>query len=101
MRSFITFAFIGILANLTGCNEFVATNEPVTAIDVVGDPSDPVADSMEPADILGSAMPDPDDSETLSDLRPQDEPSIQAGESVKPLPAPARQAVINSGSLKK
>ncbi|WP_010582419.1 hypothetical protein [Schlesneria paludicola] len=98
MRPFVQFALAAILVSTSGCNEFVTTSEPVTAIDVVGDPNDPVPDSMEPADILGSALPAPDDSEALTDNKSDDSPT---GENEDQLSASDRDAIAKPVSLKK
>ena len=100
MRTLRRLVFAGMLASFAGCNEFVATSESVTSLDVVGDPSDPIPDSMEPADILGSALPASDDSESLTDLRPQAAPpASQAGVPDEQQP-PSGNGVAKPVSLK-
>lgn len=56
MRQAIWTGMTGILLAVTGCDEFVTTDKPApaTSVDVVGDPSDPVADSTEESDILAA-----------------------------------------------
>lgn len=56
MRGSIWAMLIGSIVTLTGCDEFMTTDKPAPAsvVDVVGDPSDPVADSTEPSEILGA-----------------------------------------------
>ncbi len=67
MRARLCVLWLTGLSLLSGCGEFVRTDERTTAIDVVGEPSDNTPNTMEPADILGSALPAPDDSESLTD----------------------------------
>lgn len=98
MRTFANLVFAAILIGASGCNEFVSTGEPVTAIDVVGDPTDPVADSMEPADILGSAIPASDESETLTDNKSD---ALPASEGDNQLTTPDRDSIAKPVSLKK
>jgi len=98
MRPFVGFVLAAILLGVSGCNEFVTTSEPVAALDLVGDPSDPVPDSMEPADILGSALPAPDDSEVLTDKKSDATPTA---EDENQLSTSDRPATAKPVSLKK
>lgn len=66
MRFWNVLLLIVSIGSLAGCNEFVSTQQQVTALDVVGEPNDPVPDSKEPADILGSAIGFPDESESVT-----------------------------------
>ena len=62
---------------VTGCSEFMTseTAAPNTVVDVVGDPSDPVADSTEPSEILGA-----DDSTSIQIIAEADSDPVK-GES--------------------
>ena len=82
----------GSLGSFAGCSEFVSTGERTTASDVVGEPSDPTTESLGKADILGSALPMPDDAESVTDstaepLQPKpfpDEPGTPADSTDEP-----------------
>ena len=50
---------LGLMVCL-GCNEVISTTGQPIAIDVVGDPSDPVSESTEQPDIVGFTVPSPE-----------------------------------------
>lgn len=56
MRGSIWVTLVASVVALTGCSEFITTDKPAptSVVDVVGDPSDPVAESTEQSDILGA-----------------------------------------------
>jgi hypothetical protein len=63
---------------LTGCSEFIKSDERTTStsIDVVGEPADPAADSMRQADILGSA----DDSDSVANAKSEPDKIIRSAQ---------------------
>lgn len=87
---------------VTGCNEAVSTPGQTTAIDVVGDPADPVAESTEQPDIVGFSVPSPDlgpatdDPVNVSIKLPsaEDEPSIGADRTPEVSRGPANGKAI-------
>jgi hypothetical protein len=115
MRKLFWVILAGNLGSLAGCSEFVAPGERATAIDVVGEPTDPTTESMGKPDILGSAPWMADDSESLTDsmaepLKPQpfpdeaddpvdgaDEPDVNGGNgTAKPVSLKTKKLDSNS-----
>lgn len=60
MRICLLSAFALGLFACVGCSEFVSTPEQASKVDVVGDPADLTTDSSEQEDIVGFAVPSPD-----------------------------------------
>ena len=67
MRIHLWICLAGTLGSLCGCGEFISTGERTSAVDVVGEPTDPVPESMEQSEILGSSL------QSLPSLNDEDE----------------------------
>ena|GEM_PF-2956924 len=74
MQTFFRILIAGTLGGLVGCSEFIGpverTSNTNTAIDVVGEPTDPTNDSTKTADILGAATTIPDGTGSIVDSIP-------------------------------
>lgn len=69
MRGLCLVVLVVVLGGTVGCNEIVSTTgERATLIDVVGEPSDPTPDSMQPADIVGAEQTAREEGNSVADL---------------------------------
>ncbi len=106
MREFFWIVLAGSLGSLAGCSEFVAPGERTSVIDVVGEPSDPTPDSMTRADILGSAVPMPDEADSITDTgashgtaKPFPEDQVDSAEGATELDVADGHGVVKPVSL--